>query len=74
MRARTAAAEDEAVLKRIARLQFATDLGRFTARVRVGRPSAPTEDERTAFRKRVEEYLAIDPGAHASHKAVRLEF
>ena len=73
-RARKAAAGDEAVLKRIARLQFGTDLGRFTARMRVKRPSEPTEEERAAFRKRVSDYLAEDPAAHASHKAVKLDF
>ena len=73
-RARKAAAGDEDVLKRIARLQFGTDLGRFTARVRVKRPSEPTEEERAAFRKRVNDYLAEDPAAHASHKAVKLDF
>lgn len=73
-RARTAAAGNEEVLKRIERLQFGTDLGRFTARIRVSRPSAPTEEERVAFRTRVTEYLAIDPAAHASHKAVSLDF
>lgn len=73
-RARTAAAGDEAVLTRIARLQFGADLGRFTAKKRINRPSAPTEEERAAFRKRVEDYLAIDPAAHASHKAVSLGF
>ena len=73
-RARAAAAGDEAVLKRIARLQFGTDLGRFTAKKRINRPSAPTEEERVSFRKRVTEYLAIDPAAHASHKAVSLDF
>jgi hypothetical protein len=73
-RARKAAAGDEAVLKRIARLQFGTDLGRFTARMRISRPSAPTEEERAAFRKRVSDYLANDPAAHASHKAVSLNF
>ena len=73
-RARKAAAGDEAVLKRIARLQFGTDLGRFTARMRISRPSAPTEEERAAFRKRVSDYLANDPAAHASHKAVSLDF
>lgn len=72
--ARTAAAGDDAVLKRIARLQFGTDLGRFTARLRVSRPSAPTAEERAAFRKRVDEYLAQDPAAHASHSAVTLNF
>lgn len=73
-RARTAAAGNEEVLKRIERLQFGTDLGRFTARMRVNRPSAPTDSERAAFSKRVDEYLARDPGAHASHKAVTLDF
>jgi hypothetical protein len=73
-RARTAAAGDDAVLKRIARLQFGTDLGRFTARLRISRPSAPTAEERAAFRKRVDEYLAQDPAAHASHSAVTLNF
>ena len=73
-RARTAAAGNEEVLKRIERLQFGTDLGRFTARIRVSRPSAPTNAERAAFCKHVEEYLARDPAAHASHKAVTLDF
>ena len=73
-RARKAAADDGEVLKRIARLQFGTDLGRFTARLRIKRPSEPTEEERAAFRKRVSDYLAEDPAAHASHKAVKLDF
>ena len=34
----------------------------------------PTDAELEAFSKRVDEYLARDPGAHASHKAVALDY
>ena len=68
-KARASAAGDEAVLERIGRLQFGNDIGRFTARKRLAKPSKPTPEEDEAFRKMAEEYLARDP---AAFKAVRL--
>ena len=68
-KARAAAAGDEAVLTRIGRLQFGNDIGRFTAKKRIGKPAKPTPDEDAAFRKMVTERLAADP---AAFKAKRL--
>ena len=68
-KARAAAAGDEAVLKRIGRLQFGNDVGRFTTRKRLGRPSKPTPEEDAAFRKMAADYLERDP---AAFKAGRL--
>ena len=70
-KARSAAAGDAAVLKRIARLQFGTDIGKFTTRLRIGRPDKPSDAEKEAFRKMAEAYLAQDP---AAFNASRLEY
>ena len=67
-KARKAAAGDEAVLKRIARLQFGNDVGRFSAWSRLEKPTKPTAEERAAFIEKVKAYLAEDPEAF---KAVR---
>ena len=63
-KARNAAAGDAVVLKRIARLQFGNDLGRFSARKRIGKPSKPTAEEEAAHRKMVVDYLFADPSAY----------
>ena len=61
--ARRAADGDDEVLGRIARLQFGMDLGRFSARKRLGRPSKPTAAEDEAHRRMIADYLARDPSA-----------
>ncbi|MBQ7189710.1 MAG: DUF4838 domain-containing protein [Kiritimatiellae bacterium] len=70
-KARKAAAGDETVLKRIARLQFGTDVGKFTTRLRIGHPDWPGDAEKVSFRKMTEAYLAQDP---AAFNASRLEY
>ena len=62
-RARAAAAGDKAVEARLDRLQFGNDLGRFTARLRLEKPSKLTDAEKDAFRQKVADYLARDPAA-----------
>lgn len=62
-KARNAAAGDAVVLKRIARLQFGNDLGRFSARKRIGKPSKPTAEEEAAHKNMIVEFLAQDPAA-----------
>jgi hypothetical protein len=69
--AKGAAAGDEAVLKRIERLQFGNNLGRFFARKSLGKPSKPTDGEKEEFRKYVDGYLSKDP---AAYKAKRIKF
>lgn len=61
--AREAAGDDAAVLRRLARLQFGNDIGRFAARQRIGVPSKPSAEETEAFRKHAAAYLASDPAA-----------
>ena len=61
--ARRAADGDDEVLGRIARFQFGMDLGRFSARKRLGRPSKPTAAEDEAHRRMIADYLARDPSA-----------
>ena len=61
--ARNVAADDAVVLKRIARLRFGNDLGRFSARKRIGKPSKPTAEEDTAHKKMIVGFLAQDPSA-----------
>lgn len=61
--ARKATAGDDEILKRIARLQFGIDLGRFSMRRRLGRPSKPTAEEEEAHRRMIVDYLAQDPAA-----------
>ena len=68
-KARVAAAGDDAVLERISRLQFGNDIGRYTAKKRIGKPAKATPDDDESFRKMVEGRLAKDP---AAFKAVRL--
>ena len=67
-KARTAAAGDEAVLKRIRRLQFGNDIGRFSAKKRLAKPAKPTAEEESAFRDMVKAYLAEDPAAFKAKK------
>ena len=69
--AKSAAKGDEAVLKRLERLQFGNDLGRFFSRMALGKPSKPTDDEKKEFRKYVDGYLSKDP---AAYKAKRIKF
>ena len=69
--AKSAAKGDEAVLKRLERLQFGNDLGRFFSRMALGKPSKPTDDEKKEFRKYVDGYLSNDP---AAYKAKRIKF
>ena len=67
-KARTAAAGDEAVLKRIRRLQFGNDVGRFSAKKRLAKPAKPTAEEDAAFRAMAKSYLAEDPAAFKAKK------
>ena len=67
-KARTAAAGDEAVLKRIRRLQFGNDVGRFSAKKRLAKPAKPTAEEDAAFRAMAKAYLAEDPAAFKAKK------
>jgi hypothetical protein len=62
---------DEAVLKRLERLQFGNDLGRFFSRMSLGKPSKPTDGEKAEFRRYVDGYLSKDP---AAYKAKRIKF
>ena len=67
-RARASAAGDEAVLTRIGRLQFGNDIGRFTAKKRIGKPAKPTPEEDAAFRKMATERLSADPAAFKARR------
>lgn len=70
-KATAAAAGDEGVLARIDRLRFGNELGRFTARRRLGRPSKLTKEEEAASLKAFNERLARDPAAFNSERIMR---